>query len=310
MLDICNIISHILGLNNYGHLSTELNGVSRYIPVSVERGWTSKRDFIGYYNPLTKAFEESNRDVFNGLQLLDMESRNGYSKWPFFVLLDEANLSPMEYYWADFMNVCDDLIDNSTINLGNDNIFKIPETLHFLATINNDHTTETLSPRLIDRAWIICLPKVSAIQNDIYVPSEQTRTVSWKELKNTFTSNDNENKNFDRESLLIYGGIKEKLSKQDIYVSPRVDITIKKYWLAASKIMEEDEYGNSPNIIALDYAVAQKILPKLMGSGEEYESFLEELKKYTNEKNLSYSTELLDLMIRRGNRQMKYYQFF
>lgn len=44
----------------------------------------------------------------------------------------------MEYYWSDFMNVCDDLSSQSKVNLGEDYIFGIPETLHFVATINND----------------------------------------------------------------------------------------------------------------------------------------------------------------------------
>ncbi len=307
---ICNIVSRVLGLSNYGRISSELKGVSRYIQVSVERGWTSKRDFIGYYNPLTKDFEESNREVYDALQLLDMESRNEYVKWPFFILLDEANLSSMEYYWADFMNVCDDLSDNSVINLGNDNIFKVPETLHFLATINNDHTTETLSPRLIDRAWIITLPKVNVLQENEDVQDEQIRTVSWDELMNVFSPKDDEKRALDRESQLIFDGIKDKLMKQEIYLSPRVRIAIEKYWLVASKLMEGDDYRTSPSIIALDYAVAQRILPKLMGSGEEYEAFLEDLKKFCDEKNLSYTTELLESMINRGNRQMKYYQFF
>lgn len=307
---ICNIVSRVLGLNNYGRISTNLKGVSRYIQVSVERGWTSKRDFIGYYNPLTKAFEESNREVYDALQLLDMESRNDYKKWPFFILLDEANLSPMEYYWADFMNVCDDHEDNSFINLGNDNIYQIPETLHFVATINNDHTTETLSPRLIDRAWVISLPKVSKLHNDEDILEEQIRPVSWAELMNVFSKIDDEKRALDRESQVIFDGIKDKLEKQEIYLSPRVRIAIEKYWLVASKLMEEDEYGNSPSVIALDYAVAQKILPKLMGSGDEFEAFLDDLKKYCDEKNLSYTTELLESMINRGNRQMKYYQFF
>ena len=58
------------------------------------------------------------------------------------------------------MNICDDLGSHSKVNLGEDYVFGIPETLHFVATINNDHTTETLSPRLIDRAWIIILPQL------------------------------------------------------------------------------------------------------------------------------------------------------
>lgn len=307
---ICNIISRVLGLNTYEELAATLKDVSRYIPVSVERGWTSKRDFIGYYNPLTKAFEENNREVFDGLRLLDMEQKKGLKKWPFLILLDEANLSPMEYYWADFMNVCDDLGDNSLVNLGNSNVFHIPETLHFLATINNDHTTETLSPRLIDRAWIITLPRNTSVQYGQEIPEELVKNITWDEIRKVFTIAGYERKNFDRETQTIYDGLKDKLLRQGLYISPRVDLAIQKYWIVASNLMEEDEYGNTPNLVALDYAVAQKILPKIIGSGDEYESWLEEIKTYCDNKGLSYSAELLMSIVNRGNRQMKYYQFF
>lgn len=307
---ICNIISEVLGLNRYDGLSINLKDISRFIPVSVERGWTSKRDFIGYYNPLTKAFEENNGEVFEGLRLLDMEQKKGLQKWPFIILLDEANLSPMEYYWADFMNICDDLTDNSLINLGNNNVFHIPETLHFLATINNDHTTETLSPRLIDRAWVITLPKNTSVQYNSEIPKESIRNVTWNEIRKVFTIAGYERKYFDRETQILYEGLKDKLLRQGMYISPRVDLAIQKYWIVASKLMEEDEYGNTPGLVALDYAIAQKILPKIIGSGDEYEAWLEDIKTYCDNKGLIYSAELLTSIINRGNRQMKYYQFF
>ena len=307
---ICNIVSRVLGLNDYKNVAQELSDICRYISVSVERGWTSKRDFIGYYNPLTKAFEESNREVFDGLKFLDMEHKRKNNKWPFVILLDEANLSPMEYYWADFMNICDDLTDNSSINLGNDNVFHIPETLHFLATINNDHTTETLSPRLIDRAWVITLPRNTTIQASQDIPDELIKNLTWNDMKNAFCVMDGATISFDRETKILYDGIKEKLAKQELYISPRVDIAILKYWAVSSKIMEEDEYGNSASIVSLDYAVSQKILPKLIGSGDAYEEWLKELMAYCNNKGLSYSASIIDSIINRGNRQMKYYQFF
>ena len=163
---------------------------------------------------LTKAFEENNREVFEGLRLLDMEQKKGLHKWPFIILLDEANLSPMEYYWADFMNICDDLDNNSSINLGNNNVFHIPETLHFLATINNDHTTETLSPRLIDRAWVITLPKNSSIQYNREIPKDLIRNITWDEIKKVFTIAGYEKKGFDREIQSLYEALKDKLLRQ------------------------------------------------------------------------------------------------
>ena len=55
---ICNILGRVLGLNNIENkikdktLWKDPSLANRYMAVSVERGWNSKRDFIGYFNPL------------------------------------------------------------------------------------------------------------------------------------------------------------------------------------------------------------------------------------------------------------------
>lgn len=64
---ICNIFGEVLGLNKIAD-SANLDAnekiiAKRYLPVSVERGWTSKRDFVGYYNSLSKTFDKTNRRV-------------------------------------------------------------------------------------------------------------------------------------------------------------------------------------------------------------------------------------------------------
>lgn len=187
---ICNILATVLGLNTPPKYNLETsNGfnANRYIKVAVEKGWTNKKDFIGYYNHLTKAFKRNHRRIFDCLNILDIEARKEYTNIPFIILLDEANLSPMEYYWADYMNICDDIDNNSIINLGENYIFNVSKNLRFLATINNDHTTEALSPRLIDRAWIIRLPKVkfsiSKQPNDLLSEFE---IVPWDSLVKIF----------------------------------------------------------------------------------------------------------------------------
>ena len=150
---MCGIISDSLGLNSFGE------DYNRFVPVSVERGWSSKRDFIGYFNPLTRKYDKSNSKVYDALRKLDCEGENSY--YPFMIMLDEANLSPMEYYWADFMRLTDrTTVQDTFINIGTEKELFVPETLRFVATINTDQTTEMLSPRLIDRACIIKLPNV------------------------------------------------------------------------------------------------------------------------------------------------------
>ncbi|MFI3174324.1 MAG: ATP-binding protein [Bacillota bacterium] len=132
---LIKIIATILGLNHKKY--------KRYIEIPVGRGWTSKRDFIGYYNPLSKIFESSNKEVVKGLESLNLEVVDNSCKHPFIMLLDEANLSPMEYYWSDFMGLCDDFKkQNRSIELSNNKELKISNNLRFVATINIDHTTE------------------------------------------------------------------------------------------------------------------------------------------------------------------------
>lgn len=258
---ICKLMCEALGLNKIGKLVAEKPDASldteRYIAVSVERGWTSKRDFIGYYNPLSKTFDKSNRRVFNGLKLLDGEAGHDYTKFPFIILLDEANLSPMEYYWADFMNVCDDLDEGSEINLGEDYSFQIPETLHFVATINNDHTTETLSPRLIDRAWIVSLPRFSTFAAGSKVREDQIVPVTWQSIKNVFIPDEGIEVSMPMELQQIYYNLLSSLRKY-IVLSPRTKKAIERFWYTGAKCFKENQDRIAPEKIALDYAVAQK----------------------------------------------------
>ena len=264
---ICKIISGILGLNHPNTILSSSDGIdkNRFINVSVERGWTTKRDFIGYYNPLTKTFDQANRKVFDGLNLLDIEAKKGYGSIPFFILLDEANLSPMEYYWADYMNVCDDLDQNSNINLGGDYCFRVPSHLRFLATINNDHTTESLSPRLIDRAWIIRLPKVKAgTSSPLPLIYDGTELVSWKAMIDLFGSSSQSIEPMPEDIGKIYDTLLAKLRESRITISTRSDGAIRRYCQVAQKLFETDvNYGNPPSLVALDYAIAQKILPHI-----------------------------------------------
>lgn len=315
---ICNIFAETLGLNKISEIiecsESEKSFVNRYVAVSVERGWTSKRDFIGYYNPLSKVFDKSNMQIYAALQQLDIEKKKKISKLPYIVLLDEANLSPMEYYWSDFMNICDDLGPNSKVNMGDEYVFEIPETLRFLATINNDHTTEMLSPRLIDRAWVISLPQLSSSQyysvtNNRKLSEEKIEILSWDSLKNALMPNE-EDCIFTSEVQKCYIQIIDKLQERQFTISPRVDKAIKRYWGTTSRLFEPDETGTEAAIVALDYAVAQRILPKIAGSGEEFETWLNDLRALCSKYNLNMSAKMLKDIIEQGNQEMKYYRFF
>lgn len=294
---ICNIIANSLGLNLFEDYSAH----NRYVLVPVEKGWATKRDLIGYYNPLTHRYDKSNSSVYNGLMLLDKEAEE--SKYPFVILLDEANLSQMEYYWADFMNVADRQSELCKINIGVEKELVIPKTLRFLATINNDETTVDLSPRLIDRAWIIHLPNNPEIVTNI--PSNYksvfNRIITWKTLCDIFGSKPE--LKIDDDSNDILNSIYKEFGKYRYTVSPRVKTSIERYVVVATSIME-DETGVYKSRIAIDYAVLQKLLPKISGVYEGVEPLLQRLSTLAETYKLKMTKKAIDDVIYRHTNEM------
>lgn len=310
---ICNIMGKVLGLTSIGNnvpdgIWDEPADANRYLPISVERGWTSKRDFVGYFNPLTKAFESVDDRRYEAFRQLDLEERHGVAKLPFVMMLDEANLSPMEYYWADFMNICDHRSELSYISLGDKAHYHVPDTLRFLATINNDHTTEILSPRLIDRATVITLPDVDwgALSTRKPVTDFEPKLVSWSAMTELFGPREIKAHKADISDLL--DELYERLAHAGFPVSARARLSIERYISAAAAVMDDDK--QPAYVVAVDYALAQKLLPKFTGTGEDFHTWLEGLKTWCESNGLDISLKLLDDMIRRGKASMGYYKFF
>ena len=298
---ICNILANSLGLNKFGNYSNISK--NRYVPVSVERGWSSKRDLIGYFNPLTKKYDRSNAKIYDGLMILNEENKE--SKFPYLILLDEANLSPMEYYWADFMRAADTSESDVFINIGLDKDIYIPKTLHFLATINNDQTTEQLSPRLIDRAWIVKLPTNRRIvEANVSVDECFNERVLWSDIEKAFVVSES------KEMLLkaVAEQIYKLFNEHHITVSPRVQQSIKNYVCVAQEIME-DEIGVTKKQKALDFAIVQKLLPKINGYYKDYELLFKKLIPICDENSLKMTKEALISMEEFQRQNMGYCQY-
>lgn len=297
---ICNIIGGSLGLTAFGEENSlpDIN-CSRFVPVSVEKGWSSKRDLIGYYNPLTQKYDKSNRRLYDSLMILNEERDK--SAFPYVVLLDEANLSPMEYYWADFMQVADKS-DNSDsyINIGLENDIYIPDTLRFVATINNDQTTETLSPRLLDRAWIIKLPDAEIKEETV----PQSEFILWDDLVSAFDAGADSHIRFE----LLLKQIFSLFRTYGMAVSPRIQLSIRRYICAAQDVMESVG-GVEADYIALDYAVMQKLLPKINGHIKTYKNFFDEFLDICTSNNLGMTKNAVEEMQKNSSRNMGYCQY-
>ena len=274
---LCTLIADALGLN-----SAE---APRYAEISVERGWTSYRDYIGYFNPLSKTMEMSDPIVFQALQALSAEAHSGIAPdlvAPYLFLLDEANLSPVEHYWAPFLKACDSFTRKPLkLSLGGGEPLLIPSHVRFLATVNYDHTTEELSPRYLDRSWVIMLDPDMIDNDSITQPegafevSNTYDAISYERLMRAFGP---------RPDAIIDEGLDEALdailktcSANNHPVSQRSQIMIRNYIRTASLLM--DRGSADTRFAPLDYAVSQKILPSIAGSAESYDEFLHALEE-------------------------------
>lgn len=299
---LCTLIAKALGLAR-----TDEN--KRYVEVSVERGWTSIKDFIGYYNPLTKQLEKSNSEVFDAFYRMDME-KVAQRKAPMLVLLDEANLSPIEHYWASFIKNCD--LDSSVerkMYLGGNINWDISDALRFVATVNFDHTTEELSPRFLDRSWVIVL-EPGAVDDDSFenINIENAEyMVDYKDFQEAFVDIEDELV-IDESIMNKWKNIKNIFKECNMTIMPRNVKMVLEYCKIACKYMQKDtpETRYAP----LDYAIAQKILPTLNGAGDEYNLLFEKLQEECGNDSMPLCSKIIERMKKKASENMGYYQFF
>lgn len=298
---LCNILAKALGL-------VADAPQKRFVDISVERGWSSHKDFIGYYNPLTKTMEKSNMEVFSAFAKMDTEYECDQSNIaPFVILLDEANLSPLEHYWATFLRHCDfTSVANRSIALGGNNSFKLPEHLRFLATVNFDHTTEDLSPRFLDRSWVIMLdPSRIDDEADEYIEN-MGDMVSFGAMKEAFCVGENDA--IDEAIQNKWNAIQKIFRERALQIMPRNLKMVKNYCAVGCRCMERDT--PTTKLAPLDYAFSQKILPTINGTGENYRMLIEDLMKECTAQNMPISAKHLERMKRVAENNMGFYQFF
>lgn len=159
-----------------------LVGEEGYAFVPVGADWTDNRNVLGYVNMLktetqTIGTKTVTAPVFQGTEVIKLIVRatenEEAQKKPWFLILDEMNLSHVERYFSDFLahiESPDKEIrlhheETSLLFLDDKNgggrwvelppMIKLPENLFVVGTVNVDETTYMFSPKVLDRANVI-----------------------------------------------------------------------------------------------------------------------------------------------------------
>ncbi|RIW14633.1 DUF3578 domain-containing protein [Algoriphagus lacus] len=123
----------------------------KIIPVGAD--WTNREPLLGYPNALNQ--NEYVKPENSALDLLIEANKN--PNFPYFLILDEMNLSHVERYFADFLSAMESG-EEIFLHSGAGSIsgvppkIRIPKNLFIIGTVNIDETTHMFSPKVLDRA--------------------------------------------------------------------------------------------------------------------------------------------------------------
>lgn len=299
--------STITRLANAMHLG-DVRGQQNFLYIPVGRGWVSSRDILGFYNSLKGVYQESRTGLYSFLKK-DLSVNEGESATKL-VLLDEANLSSIEHYWSDFLGMCDQEGRYRPIDTGilepDNRYLNVTSNVRFIATINNDSTTERLSPRLVDRVPVISLTQSKQDLNASEISSnfKLDGAITSAKFKALLSSSDNE---MSRSNEAILSQVIELLHKRDseygqaVPISHRKIMAIRNYCSVAGSIIGPE--------IAMDFAISQHILPHIEGYGSKFKRRVQELLPILN-KTHHRSTYHVERILTGGNEFTGTYSFF
>ncbi len=249
------------------------------VPVGAD--WTNREPLLGYPNALKLG--EYVKPESGALQLMMRALRNPQK--PYFLVLDEMNLSYVERYFADFLSAleshqeiplwekpdeCDSEVPAK---------IALPKNLFITGTINVDETTYMFSPKVLDRANVIEF-KISEQEMEDFLTQDMNGDIEkangkcanmGKNFVERATSKEIEKSDFANNTLVAFF---KELKKVNAEFGYRTATEIYRF-IANAKICAEDMQEED----LLDASIVQKLLPKLHGSRKKLEPVLKALWK-------------------------------
>lgn len=289
-------------------------GKKNWVIIPVGADWTDNTKILGYYNPLA----EDGNGKYEKTKIVELiEEANRHKEIPYFVILDEMNLSHVKRYFSDFLSHME--TPDTPFELeGYTRRLDYPENMFVVGTVNIDETTYMFSPKVLDRANVI---EFKPQKEDVFkvfsaagtvgkmVPvndgsaqaflklAKEIRTGKFavdEDLTHYYTDVDGDftGSNLDYVEG-VFSDIYEIVQKYDFEFAFRTVKEIRNYIAAAYELLEKTEF-NLNQII--DEQLLQKILPKIHGNKKEIGQMLEELTGLCDKYSLVLSKKKIEQM--------------
>jgi len=223
---------------------------------SVQPSWRDRTELFGYFNEFTKRFNET--EVLKELYVA------GYTDDIYTVILDEMNISRVEYYFAEMLSILempnkDEWIvevvpsawKNDPVHLIEGKL-KIPANVWYIGTINNDDSTFMVTDKVYDRAMPIDIND----KGEVFEPIDtEAQDINYSYLDRKFQEAINNNP-IHEENL-------KKIEDMDNYVIQHFRIAFGNRIVAhMKKFVPVFVACGGDEIRGIDYFIARKILRK------------------------------------------------
>ena len=244
---------------------------SQYAIVPVGADWTNREPLLGYPNALNK---EEYISPENGVLDLMIRAKQNIENSdeptiPYFLILDEMNLSHVERYFADFLSTMESGDKIPLHKIKNDSLIvppsiKLPKNLFIIGTVNIDETTYMFSPKVLDRANTIEFRLTesdledfitSDIKLDMDLLKSQGANMSESFMSIALQESDKNLKPVAADLKLFFSELKKSGAEFGFRTAGEIGRLM--YMLK--------ELGETGDTL-LDIAIMQKLLPKLHGS--------------------------------------------
>ncbi len=278
------------------------NGAKNWLLVPVGADWTDNTKILGFYNPLAND-GKGKYEKTAILELIERANLPQNSDIPFFIILDEMNLSYVERYFADFLSH----METPTLEFileGYSKSVKYPQNLFIVGTVNIDETTYMFSPKVLDRANVIEFKPSKDAVLDLFMNPKDNENIqsapygtaeAFKRLA-IFIREGNCDLNSDKMVQIqnIFKTIYEVVENSNFEFAYRTVREIRQYISAAYSLAEDKVNFDFYSVI--DEQLVQKIFPKIHGNKKELGELLEQLDILCSENNLILSSEKIKRM--------------
>lgn len=252
--------------------------------VAVGADWTNREPLLGFPNALTEGkYEMPETGV---LQLLIEANKPENKDKPYFLILDEMNMSYVERYFKDFLSAME---SNRNIELWEweeeDNVptsVQLSDNVFIIGTINVDETTYMFSPKVLDRANVIefkisdeemqrFLAEMKPVDRDKVKGKAVEMAEAFVDLSR---KKDLASSELAKDQLGNFFKILKAVNAEFGY---RTATEIYRFISQAQSLDDTEKRMTDAEI--LDCAIVQKLLPKLHGSRKKLNDVLRSLWK-------------------------------